>query len=130
MGVIPDEVRGTVTQEICLRLFLGQPRSCEPILVRPINTRRLDTVLPEMIVVVRLNVSMLPFGCPNPVEVFHTYPFVKSMLLDHVVAEVPLAEIGAVVVLADTFGDGRAVGRQRDVVAMETDGVRIQTSHN
>ena len=83
-----------------------------------------------MIVVVRLDVPILPFGSTNPMKVLHADPLVETVLLDHVVAEVPLAEVRAVVVLADPLRNRRTIGWQRDVVAVEADGVGVETGHD
>ena len=127
--MIPDEIRRAITEEIRLRLPLRQSRGREPVLIRPIDPRRLDTVLPQMIVVVRLDIPILPLRCPNPMEVLHADPLVETMLLDHVVAEVPLAEISAVVVLADPLRNRRTISRQWDVVPMQSNRVRVQPRH-
>ena len=64
-----------------------------------------------MIVVVCLNVSVFAFCGSNAMEIFNADPLVETVLLDHVIAQVPLAEVCAVVVLADALSDRWAIGR-------------------
>ena len=52
------------------------------------------------------------------------------MLQHHVIAEMPLAEVSAVVVITNQLGNSGRVCRQRYVVAMQPHGVRIQASHD
>ena len=83
-----------------------------------------------MVVVVGFDVSVFAAGGADAVEVFDADPFVEAVLLDHVVAEVPLAEVGGVVVFADALGDSWAVGRERDVVAVKAYGVGVEAGHD
>ena len=63
-------------------------------------------------------------------EVLYADPRIESMLAHHVVAEVPLAEVSAVVIIANQPCDGTRICRQRYVVAMQPNGVRVQPRHD
>lgn len=87
-------------------------------------------MLSEMVVVVGFYVSVFASCGSDAVEVFDADPLVEAMLLDHVVAEVPLAEVSRVVVFADALGDGGAIGGEGDVVAVEAYGVGVKAGHD
>ena len=89
------------------------------------GTRRFDAVFPQMIVVVGFNVSVFAFGGTRPVRVLDADPFIETMLPDHVIAEMPFSEVRAVIVLADSLRDRRTIFWKRDVVAMQTDSMRV-----
>lgn len=124
-----DEVGGGVAEEVGLSLLFGEICGCEPVLVRAVHAGRFDTVFAEVIVVVGFDVTVFASCSSYTVEVFDADPFVEAVLLDHVVAEMPFAEVGGVVVFADAFGDCRAVRRKRDVVSVQAYGVGIEAGH-
>ena len=80
---------------------------------------------PQMIIVVGFDVSKLAFCGTRSVRVLDADPLIETMLLDHVITEMPLSEVRAVIVLADSFRNRRTIFWKRDVVAMQTDNMRV-----
>ena len=67
---------------------------------------------------------------PDSVAIFYRMPLVESAAFADLVAEVPLAEVGLVVVVGDVIDDGVDLIRQRDVVLIRPVGVRPSAGHD
>ena len=75
-------------------------------------------------------VPVLLAGSTYALEVFDRHPVVETVLRHHVVAEMPLAHVGVVVVVRDHVADGRDVAIERYVVALQTRVERVEAGHD
>ena len=67
---------------------------------------------------------------PDAVPVLNRMPLVKAATFAYLVAKMPLAEIGLVVVVRQMIDDGVNLVRQRDIVLVSAVGVRPSPCHN
>ena len=111
LRMITNEVSRSVAEEVSLRLLFRKSSGRKPVLVRPIRPWRFHAVFPQVIVVVCLEEPVLLLGRTRTMEVLYAHPGIESVLQHHVVAKMPLAEVSAVVVIANQLGDSGRVCR-------------------
>ena len=127
---LSNELRRGVTEEPSLGLFFGEVGDTNPTFIGNLHWRRLNTVIPQPLVVGSFLVSIL-FACDSySLKVFYSFPSVESVLGDHVITQVPLTHVGVVILVVNHVSNGLDIARKWNAVSLKPSGMRVETSHD